>query len=678
MSCAWAYAVRMIFSRRPQHFIDDPLLTRPRVAEFIERDPARVTRYDQAGLMPPPDEVLEGDIPAWRRSTIRSWWLRRGGQLQTVSGRYHRQWDDLSLEPELLEERMVKVEFSTSRSAEVHVRAYRAMDGGGPVVILGWPRENELSRNYLGRDVIKQLRSALVVDVEVQHPVWLAVRAQYRYGEDANDARLPSEVTITDLENTRVTITPEDVARLIGRLFDVYPDDLYTSETIALRRHSPDQDTATPTAILDDAADLGPKVRRLRNIDQRIQAKGSDVLAFAAGLLADDVRGTDETVTTSAKSRAYQAQHGQDDEFTPRLTSGLCLAVFPQQRVLSPQERRLVHQYLLDQPLITSKTEIPIEDYVLEGGLYKIELRRDALPMLDGIRKLLLDPTLGDTAPLRDALAAAEKILAAEVHYADKEFARRDRQPRAETWSADTPIMTAYLHQLTNVAVDSLPFELRRRAQALLTYEYAADWKDRTLLWDEHSQLLALRGLDPSNLDVEAARSVVQMNHRPQDFNSPAPDMSEAVEQALIQAYMADRPRVLLEWPQAARSDGMTVLADARLVAPAANSGVERPVFIHHSNGMLEPLTRNGDDHFHGFVWGVSGTDTISDAVHALVTDLPVRDWRRYADEADDVAFQAHEWLRRYLLCGGANALDLEGDPIVERYRCLIKAVPAA
>lgn len=655
----------------------DPLLTRPRVAEFIDRDPGRVTRYFQADLMPPPDEELEGGAPAWRRSTIRSWWLQRGGQLPPVpaNDRYHGQWTDTDLQPELLEEQLIDVEVGRGRPGQLHVRVYRAMDGRGPVVILGWPKDSPYRWREEWHHLLPQVRAALVVDVEVEHPVWLVVRAEYRqYLENAKDGRLPSEVTISDVDNHSATITAEDVARLIGQPFDVYPATLYTADVITARRASGDQDTPTPTAVLDDDADLGPRVRRLRALLHHIETAAplrSDILAFAAGVLAEDARHVNERLSHDAEflngctSRFEEEPPGAG-------TTALHLAVFPQPRQLSPHEHHLVRTTALDPPLIESKVRLTDEEVRQTGEIERGIPRADAKDYLDGIRRVLMGHKYTNTSPIREALQVAEGIVAAVVHRADPEFARRDRLPRAEkTWSAGTPQMRAYLDQLDEVAgITELPFELQRRAHALQNDDAAADWSDRSLLFDQRSQLLALTGMEPSNLDEERARRIVRSNHTDIDFIERGEAMPTAVENALVTAYMADSPKVILEWPQAAQTNGIALLAHGRLVAPSATN-IERPVFIKHADGSLQPLSLNGDTHFHGFVWGVSSTDTISPAVHAFLTDKPRRDWRTYENEADDPAFQAYEWLRTYLLKSGTGPLDVDGSPIVERYQAL-------
>lgn len=647
----------MIRERRRNRTDNDPLLTRPRVAELIERDPARVTRYFAADQMPEPDETLEGGSPAWRRSTIRTWWLQRGGRFPAVTThRYHGQWTDHGLESALLEEQVVDVSMGPQRVGRVHVRAYRGMDGAGPVVLLGRLNQHPWPRNDEWDEALAQISAALVVDVDLAQPVWLEVGTEsgtWRYAEHPSEGRVPSEVTISDIRDRRVPITPEDVARLIGRAFDVYPESMYLERAVVERRLSGDQDGLTPTPILDDTEGLGPRVRRFHAVVDQLDGNNRQgPIPFAAGVLASDLVSADDNVRTNVE---FRRRHWIDDQ-DEKASAVLRLAVVSHPRQLSPQERRLADKYTLDPPLVATEERVDISEVESVGEMYRITLRPDARTALDDLRRELLAPDLA--APLRDALEAAERLLADKAHRADRDFARQDRLPLAHTWGADSVVMSAYLSHLRPVSVADLPLELKRRGMALDGYEYTLDWTDRTLLLDERHQLLALTGSKPSHLDEWTARSLARSHQFPNDR-----PMTPAITQALVDAYLADRSCVRLEWPQAAETDGRTLLAGSRIVAPAATDA-ERPVFIHHADGRLQPLSLNGDTHFHGFVWGVSGTDTITPALHALMTSASR--WERTPEDAP--GREAYMWLCHFILESGSGPLDVPADAIIERY----------
>jgi hypothetical protein len=197
------------------------------------------------------------------------------------------------------------------------------------------------------------------------------------------------------------------------------------------------------------------------------------------------------------------------------------------------------------------------------------------------------------------------------------------------------------------------------------------------LLHDEQSDLLAMTGLEPSDVDEATARQWVEdlrADHRRAGQEFPH---TPATEQVLVEAYMADRAKVHMEWTQALTPVGRDIIAGARLIAPPAGEP-ERPVFLVTAHGQFLPLSLNGDTHFHGFVWGVSGTDTLTPAVHRLLTSAPIHDWRSYEREEDDPSYRAYQWLLGKRIACSADRLDLNLDEILPHYSDLPPVVGIA
>jgi hypothetical protein len=557
--------------------------------------------------------------------------------------------------PTLLDERVV-----TTENRQLHVRVYLGLDGLGPVVILApmTVGHRRLDRSGWQR-LAERIRASSAVDLDVPEPLWLHVE-QYPWLQHEAEAGWPPEVRIRDISPSLpdpwqepgaategpywdCEVTLADVARLIGQPLDVFPTELYTAEAIS--RRAPDAGGSLPTPVLTDRRGLAARLRRLRAlvdaIDQRGENQSPIDVVFAAGVLAADLLDAAEDVKREVDvgSQLYDGLGVRDLDRPTRL------AVTHQPRLLLPAERKIADLWALDPPLVISM-EPPTElDRARERrrgyvARWQYQLHPEARDRMEGVRRLLEDPELADDDPVRDALAAAERLITEAVHAADPEFAAVDRPPEQVEFSAETPEMQLYLGMLTPVDPDELPRHLILRGRRLLANarSWDEDWLEKQLWHDQRGDLIAVTGI-----------------------HHPAPVQ-------LLELELRDSPpatrRVVLEWPQGRAGDGLDRIGPgARLRAPDARD-TYRPVFLVHADGAVDPLPGGGSD---GRAWGLSNTDTLTSEVHHFLVDTAVPS--PYSEVDDPAGIALVEWLSGELIAGGAAPLDVDAHEIAERYR---------
>lgn len=652
------------FNRGKNQPPQEPLLTRADVARFIDRSPARVTQYYRKGQMPEPDLHIGDDNPVWATSTIRSWWLSRGGAIPGDSKRYHQTWDTVDgVAAELLEEEVLSVEGRFRDPGRIHVRVYRAMDGRSPVILLGIPGTRYADVIPGDWPQIKQgISRQLETDTELEPALWILVsdRSTDSYSSAARTGAVPSQVVLVDLDDPDVSVLPADIARLIGQPVEVFPQEYYTEDAIAHRRISADRQDA-PTTITIDAAGLGKVLRQMRTLAQASQDARDpaqvDALRFGAGVQADRALQLGQDAKVSA--RLYDLPFNRDPQAG---ADDVALAIRVRDRDLSLAEEHLVQSLELDEPLQSRDLET---ERTTSHGLHYI-VRADLYHQLTALRRVLMDPDLPEDSAVRAALTDSERIVADIARRNNRLFERDDRQPMAVTHD-DQDVVSIYLDQLQPVSsVASLPYELQRRAKLLLAYEYA-QWEHRKLLLDPARGLLAVRGVEPSNLSPETARDFAVSNWRAtrQAIRGERPS-TEWLERE-TRHYLADRPKAYLEWPTAPTFITTADFARSRLVAPPASISVERPVFLRAPDDTLVPLPL-AQTNFRGHVWGVSGTDSISRAVHWVLTDAETRDWQAYPNEADDPGLAAYRHVTATFAAYGGEAVDIDCGRIAQVY----------
>jgi len=628
----------MSFLPRRRRDYPEPLLNRQRVARFIDRDPGRVSRYVQAGQMPDPDGVLDDGSPLWQESTIRTWWLDRGEALPAAAAgtrRYHQHWENLR-QPALLEERILHLRLA--RGLTTHVRVYDGMDGRGPVVILG------IMGSIYAEDLAAQEAAALrhelsrelLSDVDLQPTVWVAVHCEYASNQDYEAGAAP-RVYVHDLADPALRIPATDIARLIGRPFDVYPDIHYTERNVATRQATGEQDTPPGTEVVVDKAELGRWVTYLRTVAAAVAERPE--LRFAAGLLAGRCLNAHNSAVAQLEFSGY-GDRGQSEPIPGTIT-----AVYVTQRHLAPIEMRLCKTYALTEPLETLDRDSNPPWVV----------REDAVAELAALRRMLWDVTLAEEAPLREALTKAEELLASAIHRALPEFARHDLGFSQTRFSAESPETQAWLGQLRPVSDGELATidegRLQRSARLLLASQ--PEWVDTQLWYDVAADTVALTGVEQSSYTPETARDRITRPLWHQQDRSPSQIEAD------IATLLRDRRLVAVWWPL---SPNPHLRNGTHVVAPSLGfDHPVRPVYVLDRSGRRHLLPAESVRRYHGFVWGVSSTDTIAPVIYDLVADAPL--YPAWGDAEDttssfDQRRDALGWLADQL--GTAQPLELD------------------
>lgn len=663
----------------------DPLLTLPRIAELIDRDPSRVHRYRSAGQLPPPDEVMAGGTEAWRQSTIRSWWAARGGRISTDADtelpRYLEPWNRAeALPPALLEQFVIDWQLDNQANpgvptTPVHVRIYRGSDGQGPVVLLApmAPRSIIAARGRQWTELFTDVRRRAVTDLDFAAPLWIHLDTHDRWSASsfsevfsippvnlfdvsaAPTAHLnrsgtyrPSHPSPDLFVNDPPSVSLADLSRLIGLPIELYPldNDLYTADTIRSREpHLGDPD---PTPILRDVAHVQQQLNHLRALVTYSQAtedaEAADVINFAVGIFA-------ETTTNANADAEYVRQHISYESTDRPLADSdhrqLAVRITP--RILNNAERNEVAALLPEQPL-RQRAKRP--DPADNGGSWTPPppdiVHPGAAHQLPRLRRLLENPELAEEARERVALAEAEQRISAALRDADASFERADRQPVISVFSAASPETAAYLatlpQQITTDPEDMAKHLVRRARRLTAKLErrtFTSIDAPRTFLVDNHrtgDELLLLQ--------------TVETNSR-----NAGPDDEE-------EDY--DSPIVIMEWPKALIEPDQfraSINPGDRIRSPSSTYDLYRPVYLLRADGITwEPLP-GGDDH----AWGVSGTDTLTPWLHSLFSSRPLPG--NFDGRDDPESLQLREWLFDTTVRASlAGPLDVDAHEIARRY----------
>jgi len=598
--------------------------------------------------MPAPDVTLEDGTPLWRESSVRTWWLKRGQALpEEASGarRYHQQWAEAQLQPALLEERLLHLNLSAERRPTItHVRVYEGMDGQGPVVILGiigvlFPEDFGL---HHAAELKALVSRELLSDVDLRPTVWVTVHADY-FDLHYEAGAAPS-VAVRDLADPTVPVLAADIARLIGRPFDVYPDQHYTERTVAVRQASGAQDHSVGTEVVIDEAGLGAWVDRLRTIVPALE--GHPEMRFAAGVIAGECLRKHNDVVAAMQMYGYATWEVQEP------VDGTITAVYVTRRRLAPIEMRLCRTHALAEPL---EKRLPNDD---------IEARKpddpwtmvsdEAVDELLRLRRILWDVNLAEESPVREALTAAHDLLRDAIWSARPAFKQQDRGTARVSFSAESPETQAWIAQLQPVSDSDLRTiedgRLQRGARLLIASK--PDWIDTVLLYDASAHTVALVGTELSAYTPDTAREHVTVWRLPGERLTPSQIETE------IAGLLRSRRRVVLDWPLSPNAD---LYDGVRVTAPSLGwDNPERPVYVVDHHGIRHLLPAQSVASYWGFVWGVSSTDTISPAIYDLVTADPLYPTHRDDDlTAFETRRKALDWLRHTVAVAGPLDVNL-------------------
>ncbi|NKS56153.1 hypothetical protein GS504_01910 [Rhodococcus hoagii] len=531
------------------------------------------------------------------------------------------------------------IDFETDlRTEHVHVRIYQGVDGAGPVVLLSPLRGD---RVHLADRQVDAIRASVnqISPVELEfteHPcVWFLLVSGRSYSSAWSEEIQAPRVEVTDVSPgirqqqkvhpsaeyaRRRDATAADVARLVGRPFDVFPEELYTPDAVESR--VPYADTAAATGVETDERGLSCLIGELTTVLNHLDEHPS--YGFAAQVLADQALHRHREIVKSQQFLERQIASGSRSLDTESYTR---LAVHPQPRRLNLAELQLVQQHQPTTPIVGEYAEASPFDTVFA---YTVHPDTTAW---HGTITAFLDATFGPdhtTKPEYQALVHAQEILSEALASADPDH--RDRYWRPSSGQVmltlGHPVLTSYLATLRRVD-DSTPLQPgdRRRLADLTGHA--------------HGATVAQYHDDANDLYI-----IEVVNERSSDYPN----------------------QLLAEWPRRRLDPAVLEASDARIIAPDTTVGVYRPVFIT-TGGTWIPVPTGS----RGFVWGVSSTDSLTPAILGILSLCsrlsPLNDAEREFESTFDAS------LRRLLTSNGTGDLDIPASDVISIYNAYRDAI---
>ncbi|OLT44004.1 hypothetical protein BJF87_24210 [Gordonia sp. CNJ-863] len=607
------------------------------MAARIDRSAGRVSRLYNSGVMPEPDHRDQSGQPYWTELTIDSWWAARNGFDHEDTPRYHRSFTD-GHAPQLLEDIVIDVTLGMhrQRSEEMHARIYAGVDALGPVVLISPLRGDRATITDHGFALIATAvtkHSAHELEYETDTVWFLTVSGFWDGHFDTNSgAYPPPEANVWDMSTAvrqalpssstpyklRSPVTADDVARLIGTPFDVFPEEHYTRDNVSRRR--PLADSPIATRIEVDDAGLGTVIRHLGVVAASLTTtpEPHPALTIAAGVLADKAHAENTLATDNSRFLEHWATRAAHEHRSPTSTSPTRLAVEPWPRTLGLSELNLVHRHRPHQPLIAGRD--PHRQPMTQSWINSIH--PDTLTWFRSLTDYL---DTQDPAPaLLEALSAAHALLAQALRTATPDGPAHadyiaDSHPHTVgrvRMTLHPGVATTYrsapqLVTLDNL--DSLPPGHRRRLTTLI-----AEARDPALAYyhDTHADLFVVETLHQRN-DIE-----------------PGQWPNELV----------------FEWPTGPLAEH-DLAPGRRIVAPSTGYGDSVPAWITDGDNWT-PIPSPG----RGFTWGTEYRYPESLATTIAHTYLPDYTY------SNDTAHQHRRHLNNQLhdlLAGRAEDIDI-------------------
>ncbi len=584
--------------------------------------------------MPPPDASTAGGQSLWLDSTVDLWWFdRTPSAADDDTPRWLRPIGSTSVTSELLDERIVPGRLIRGgEPARTHVRVYRAVDGGGPIVII----ERLHSDDVNDLDELETIRAATTVDLDRTDPLWIQIRTWTTiWGTEVGEQPKLELDQIWIWKNgwepnhrNKQPISASAIARLIGQPLPLYPGKLITDAMLTKKAITP---AGQPVSILDDPQGIELLLSHLQAVSQLPDYSSDSALQYAAGVIATIAARRDEVLVSQRE--VYWAP-----ELRTQMPAGTCRGAVTVPRTLLAYERNDVKALQLDPP---PRIDGPYEKGP-DGRLRQlVTIDPRLIPALRRLRRRYLEDI-----DLPVSARAALELVVDDLQLA---------------YFVGDPIAAAL-------------------EQPLLVREHGLDprhWVVQAFLqagYDrvDHERIppaLAYRArrLEPDNGfggSAEKKQWWLRRDWRPEPDDAPnQPALALTYETAVKASTWSSRARpaadytdytLHLEWsPLRQPAPESSIPSPVRLVAPPSSPSVYRPVFLYTDDATVQQLPNDGK---YGPAWGVSSTDQLTPATLL---------WLGYNDYAIRRKHpELYERLRWKLWGSGSDALDQPVDEL--------------